>query len=1098
MSIEAWLGELGLERHAAAFEENGVDETLLPELTNEDLKDLGVERLADRKAILRAIRHLSAQGQPAPDVRDRAGLAGERRQATVLFSDIAGYTELSRKLGAEETHALLNRYFETVDGIVEGFGGSIDKHMGDNVMAVFGAPIAHDDDPLRAVRAALEIHERMAALSTETGQKISAHIGIASGQVVASGTGSGAHREYTVIGDSVNLAARLQEQAAPGETLVSDAVQRAVAERVGCVSLGEIWLKGIDAPVAAWRTGALRNSEESGLRVAFVGRQAELGQFAGILEACRTSGAGQAVVVRGEAGIGKTRLAEEYTAIAAANGFACHKGLVLDFGVGKGQDAIRAAVRSLLGVKPGGGKPLRRAAAGRAIAEGLLAARQRVFLNDLLDLEQSTEDRATYDAMDNETRKEGRSALVADLVRGVSVEAPLLLVVEDIHWASPLMLAHLAAIANAVADCPALLVMTSRVQGYPLDPAWRAAAGGCPLMTLDLGPLRRAEALTLAGAFIDANERFAQDCIKRAAGNPLFLEQLLRNAEERGDEEVPASIQSLVLARMDRLTPTDKRALQAASAIGQRFALDLLRHLLEDPGYDCASLVEHHLVRAEADNYLFAHALIRDGVYASLLRTNQQALHRRAAGWFAERDLVLRAEHLDRAGDPAASEAYRDAAQAQAALYRYDRALELAERGRALAENGAAEFSLTLLQGQLLNDAGLVGESVAAYRRALERADDDIERCKAWIGVAEGQRLSDRSLDALELLEQAEPIAVRHDLVSDLAQLYHLRGNLHFLLGNVADCSEAHVKSLAAARRAGTTEAEARSLSGMGDAAYAEGRMASAHRYFSDCVALCRRQGLGRIEVANLAMAGWTLHFLNEVHQAREMTLASAESSNRVGHRRAELNSVSCALYVMYKLADMVRAPELVERLCELVSLLGARAWEPAIGWHKTQLLQSQGRNDEAIEMIARYAAKARETSRGFLAPRMLSYFATVTDDDADRRTALAEAEALMRGGSLGHNFLGVYRYAMQASLRAGDWDEVERFAAALEDYTRAEPLPWSDFFIARGRALAAHGGGRRDEALHEELQRLRDVGLRAGLRMDLPVLEDALADYRS
>lgn len=1097
MSIEAWLGGLGLERYAPAFAENGVDRDLLPEMSNEDLKDLGVDRLADRKAILRAIQGLAKeQDRASPDATARAGLAGERRQVTVLFSDIVGYTELSRQLGAEETHALLNRYFETVDGIVEGFGGSIDKHMGDNVMAVFGAPIAHDDDPLRAVRAALEIHERLAALSGETGHEISAHIGIASGQVVASGTGSGAHREYTVIGDSVNLAARLQERAAPGETLVSDAVRHAVAERVDCRSLGELRLKGLDAPVVAWRIETLRSAEETGQRVAFVGRRAELGQFGGIVEACRASGAGQAVVVRGEAGIGKTRLVEEYRAIANASGFTCHKGLVLDFGVGKGQDAIRAIVRSLLGLAPGSGKALRRAAAAEALAEGLLAAEQRVFLNDLLDLEQSTEDRATYDAMDNTTRNERKCAVVADLVRNASVEAPLVVVVEDIHWASSLMLDHLAAMAGAATNCPALLVMTSRNEGYPLDLAWRAATGGCALMTLDLGPLRRTEALTLAGSFIDATDQFAQDCIERAAGNPLFLEQLLHNAEDRGDEEVPASIQSLVLARMDRLSPADKRALQAASAIGQRFALDLLRHLLEDAGYDCAGLIEHHLVRAEGDDYLFAHALIRDGVYSSLLKANRQALHLRAAGWFADHDLVLRAEHLDRADAPAAPKAYMEAAEAQATLFHYDFALDLAERGRALAEGSADEFALTLLLGQLLTDAGLVGESLAAYRRALELAADDIERCKSWIGIAEGLRLSNQSLDALALLERAEPIAKRHDLILDLAQLYHLRGNLHFPLGNVEACGEAHARSLEFARKAATPEAEARSLSGMADAAYARGRMASAHRYFSDCVALSRQQGLGRIEVANLAMAGWTLHFLNEVHQAREMTLAAAESSNRVGHRRAELNATSCALYVLYELADMDRAPAMIERVRELIAQLGASAWEPAIGWHLAQLHQTQGQHDRAIAVMERYVPMARETSLGFLAPRMLSYFASITDDPTARKAALAEAEAMLRDGTLGHNFLGAYRYAIDACLRSEDWAEMERFAAALEDYTRAEPLPWSDFFIARGRALAARGRGARDEATLRELRRLRDEASRAGLRMELAALDEALADF--
>ena len=274
--------------------------SLLSELTNEDLKDLGVDRLVDRKSLLKAIAGLSeSEDEPAAEPPALTAIAGERRQVTVLFADIAGYTSLSSRLGAEKTHAMLNRYFEAVDGIVESYGGSIDKHMGDNVMAVFGAPVAHDDDPLRAVRAALDIHERMVVLSDEAGHSLSAHIGIASGQVVASGTGSDAHREYTVTGDSVNVASRLQDKAAPGETLISDAVCRAVTEKVDCESLGDIEIKGLDALVHAWRVSTLRAGDEDRKRVAFIGRRAEQAQFAGVVEACHANGAGQAVVVRG-------------------------------------------------------------------------------------------------------------------------------------------------------------------------------------------------------------------------------------------------------------------------------------------------------------------------------------------------------------------------------------------------------------------------------------------------------------------------------------------------------------------------------------------------------------------------------------------------------------------------------------------------------------------------------------------------------------------------------------------------------------------------------------------------------------------------------
>ncbi|HET6522807.1 MAG TPA: adenylate/guanylate cyclase domain-containing protein, partial [Geminicoccaceae bacterium] len=297
---------------------------------------------------------LAADAQPGPTpaasvTSAPAAPEGERRQVTVLFADLADYTRLGGELDAEDLHALMGRFFDAVDGIVEGYGGTVDKHIGDCVMATFGAPTAHGNDPERAARAALDIQAAMPGLSAAAGRPLRVHVGLASGQVVASGTGAAGQGAYTVTGESVNLASRLTDAAGPGETLAAEAVYRAVARLLDGEAVGEIAVKGFDRPVSVWRLRGLRRAAEVPRRP-FVGRRAELRQFEGVLEACRATGGGLAVYLRGEAGIGKTRLAEEFRRLAAARDFACHTGLVLDFGVGSGRDAIRTVARGLLGL----------------------------------------------------------------------------------------------------------------------------------------------------------------------------------------------------------------------------------------------------------------------------------------------------------------------------------------------------------------------------------------------------------------------------------------------------------------------------------------------------------------------------------------------------------------------------------------------------------------------------------------------------------------------------------------------------------------------------------------------------------------------------
>jgi len=278
---------------------------------------------------------------------------------------------------------------------------------------------------------------------------------------------------------------------------------------------------------------------------------------------------------------------------------------------------------------------------------------------------------------------------------------------------------------------------------------------------------------------------------------------------------------------------------------GQRFPLDGLRALIEDLLYAPRTLVEHALLRLDGDEFLFGHALIRDTVYSMLLRSRQRELHRRAASWFAERDLGLYAQHLERADDPRAPQAYLAAARNEAGRYRYEQALALIKRGAFLARDPQDRFALACYRGELPHDMGEVADARAAYQEALQQAQDDADRCRAWLGIAAVKRVTDDVTGALADVERAEGVATRLSLLGEAARAHFLHGNLLFPRGDVEGCLREHRRSLDLAREAGSAELEAAALGGLGDAEYVRGRMLSARENFVNCIELSRRHGFG-------------------------------------------------------------------------------------------------------------------------------------------------------------------------------------------------------------------------------------------------------------
>lgn len=984
----------------------------------------------------------------------------ELRPLAIIAAESAGTAD---DADPERAQAASERLLAVACEIVERFGGTPERRLGAGITALFGVPVAHSDDVERAARCALRLRDVAHDL----------RVGLAAGTVLVTRQGTSGGRTFGLGGEIPSLAVRLAAAAEPGEVLVAPAAWSALASRAEGQRCAPQALPASLRATGAWRLVALRATPPT--RTSLVGRRAEIGQFTTCLQSCRETGTGLAIHVRGDPGIGKTRLVQEFQTIATARGFACHEALVLDFGLGAERDAMRGVLRSLLGT--GSADEAReRAAVGRALQHAGLDSADEALLLDLLHLAMPAALRALFDGMDPPTRERRQGKALARVLQRCSETVPCVVVVEDLHWAPPRTLRLTAALAAAAEHCAALLVTTSRSDADPLDAAWRGSAGVSALLTFDLGPLHWPEASALAAQFGDVADAFTLRCLERAGGHPLFLEQLL-HADRSGG--LPDSVHSVVLARLDRLPAGDRHVVRVASVLGQRFGLDALRHLLDvDAAPEAPS---HGLLRFESTEGVFVHALVHEGAYAAVPRAQRRELHARAARWFAGRDAVLRAEHLDRAEDPAAAQACLDAAREQAEGHRHDQALRMAERGLALAADGGPRFALASCRAESLHDLGRTAEAQAAWEVALGVAADDVARCRAWLGLATLLRVRDDLDGAARMLTCAESVATARGLADERARVHFQRGNLLFPRGDLEGVRREHELSLALAREAGSVELEVAALGGLGDAEFLRGRMLSAHRRYVDCVGLAHRHRLKRVEAANQPMAAITRWYAGQTRAALDDGQAAIELAAQIGHRRAEAVAHHGAYQFSHALMDFDAALMHADRSLLLARQLEAPRFEAEALAFRGELLRTTGRRGQAVDELQRALAIARASGMAYLGPVILGMLALAADDTSLRERSLAEGESLLADNALAHNHLLFRRDAMDTCLESGDLSGALRHAAEMQTCTRAEPLPWSEFFVARTRALAAGVAMSRD-ALEQARQRGQDLGLRVAV----------------
>jgi tetratricopeptide (TPR) repeat protein len=446
-------------------------------------------------------------------------------------------------------------------------------------------------------------------------------------------------------------------------------------------------------------------------------------------------------------------------------------------------------------------------------------------------------------------------------------------------------------------------------------------------------------------------------------------------------------------------------------------------------------------VRPEGDEFLFAHALIRDSVYASMTKQRRRTLHRAIADRLRGRDSVLRAEHLDRAEDPGAALAYLEAAQACAKALDLTRALALAERGRQLAKEAADRIDVALYHGRLLLDAGDGTRALEAFSTVLGLAVTQENKCRAQIGVAGAYRLMGAIEKGMKALAEAEPIADEQQNADDLAELHYLRGSLHFARGEHARCRAEHEVALNHAHRARNPEWEARALSGLADADYAVGRMRTAIANFESCVAHCESHGFVRIALVNRLMTAYCI-FLLEFEKSLSISKKCLAIARKLGSRYLEMNALYTVADALMGCGRMREAVAIISETEQTAREIGARRFLAGLIALRVEAQWQAGQSAEAPAQLGSALDLAKETGIGFVGPYIMAVMAKIAPDSAARRDALAAGEAMLVAGALSHNHFHFRRIAIEVGLEQGDWALALHHAAALEAYCIAEPLP--------------------------------------------------------